>query len=340
MATLKEIAEKVGVSIATISRVLNHDENINVSVETKMKIFEVAEELEYKTLRQRKNNVHNKNLYKIGIAEMYDINMQVEDPYYLLLRNVIEKECFVNKIGLVKLYKGKDRYQCLDNEDIDGIIAIGKFSEKEILMLKSFSENLVFLDSFPNDLVYDSVKINFKLGVYEALDYLTNLGHKDIGYVGKVFTLDNIKIESLDPRLRYFRQYLVWRELYNGNYVIECDMTSGDGYEATKKFLKENNNLPTAFFVATDTVASGVLKALYEEGIKVPQDISIIGFNDLLISKHTIPALTTVSVNLEYLAQAAISSLVERITNNRSYAKKVIIPSNLVIRESVTESSR
>ena len=121
MATLKEISERVGVSISTVSRVLNHDETLLVLDETKMKIFEAAEDLEYKTITQRKNKIKKSNKYKIGLVEMYDVSKQLEDPYYLLLKNTVEKECFNNNIKLVKLYNNGLNYESFEEKDLDGI---------------------------------------------------------------------------------------------------------------------------------------------------------------------------------------------------------------------------
>ena len=90
MATLKEIADKVGVSLATVSRVLNNDSGILVADETKIQILKVAEELNYKTAKQRKNKNLEKKLVTIGIVEMYDVVKQLQDPYYLLLRNRLQ----------------------------------------------------------------------------------------------------------------------------------------------------------------------------------------------------------------------------------------------------------
>ena len=131
MATLKEIANAVGVSVGTVSRVLNHDISISVSDETKIKIFNMAEEMQYKTLKQRKiNNKIENNKIRVGIVEMYNPSEQLEDPYYLLLKNTVEKECFNNNIKLVKLYNNGLNYESLEEKDLDGIIAIGKFSDK------------------------------------------------------------------------------------------------------------------------------------------------------------------------------------------------------------------
>ena len=322
LATLKEIAKEVGVSVATVSRVLNNDANISVSDETKIKIFNVAEEMQYKTLKQRKiDNIVEKNKIRVGIVEMYDPSEQLEDPYYLLLRSVVDKECFENEIQVVNLYKNNEEYKYIGEDPIDGIIAIGKFSKKEIKILSEINENIVFLDSSPDEINYDSVKINFKLGTTMALDYLIKLGHEKIGFIGSFKTLDDYKAKSLDKRLEFYKLYMKSKNLYNETYIIDTEeVTSIDGYNKTKNFILNNNDLPTAFFVSTDTIATGALRALYECNIKVPDEISIVGFNDLIASQHTIPPLTTVRVHIENMANAAIDLILERILKNRKSA--------------------
>ena len=336
MATLKEIANIVGVSVGTVSRVLNNDSTISVGDETKIKIFNVAEEMQYKTLKQRKSNDQIKsNKFRVGIVEMYNPKEQLEDPYYLLLRSVVDKECFENEIEVVNLYKDQGEYRFIGEEDISGIIAIGKFDEKEIKSLNKLSENIVFLDSSPDDIKYDSVKINFKLGTYMALEYLMKLGHREIGYIGSFKTLDDYKGKSEDKRLEFYKDYMKKNKIYNEEFTLDTkDVTSMDGYITMNKFIEENKKMPTAFFVGTDTIATGVLRALYENNINVPKDISIIGFNDLIASQHTIPPLTTVRVHIENLASAAVDLIIERITKGRKYCKKVVIPSELIIRKS------
>lgn len=336
MATLKEIANAVGVSVGTVSRVLNHDISISVSDETKIKIFNMAEEMQYKTLKQRKiNNKIENNKIRVGIVEMYNPSEQLEDPYYLLLRSVVDRECFENEIQVVNLYKNNEEYKYIGEEPIDGIIAIGKFSKKEVKKISEINKNIVFLDSSQDEINYDSVKINFKLGTIMALDHLIELGHKKIGFIGSFKTLDDYKNKSLDKRVEFYKSYMKSKNLYNEDYIIDTmDVTSIDGYNKTKEFILNNDKLPTAFFVETDTIATGALRALYECNIKVPEDISIIGFNDLIASQHTIPPLTTVRVHIENLANAAVDLILEKVSKNRKYSKKVIIPSQLIIRQS------
>lgn len=340
LATLKQIADEVGVSVGTVSRVLNNDTTISVSDETKIKIFNVAEEMQYKTLKQRKIDSKSKliNKLRVGVVEMYEPSEQLEDPYYLLLRSVVDKECFEHEIEVVNLYKSEKGYKFIGNDPINGIIAIGKFTDKQICNLKNINDNIVFLDSSPDDMNYDSVKINFKLGTEMALDYLIKLGHKNIGYIGSFYTLDDYKEKSFDKRLECYKSYMIPRGLYNEDYILDTkDVTSTSGYITTKEFIESKKEMPTAFFVGTDTIATGVLRALYEANLRVPDDVNIIGFNDVIASQHTIPPLTTVRVHIENLASASIDLILERIIKERKYSKKVIIPSELVIRKSTSE---
>lgn len=335
MATLKEIADKIGVSIATVSRVLNNDSGIVVTDETKVEIFKVAEELNYKTAKQRKGKNNKKDYRVVGIVEMYDVVQQLEDPYYLLLRNVVDKNCFQNNIQVIKFFKKENSYASIEDAKVDGIIAIGKFSKDEINELNRKTSNIVFLDSAPNDELYDAVKINFNLGVKQALDYLVNHGHKEIGFIGEKNTLGDLKVPVLDYRLRYYLEYMNEKKMLNSDYIINSHMNSKGGYEAIIKYIKGNKKLPTAFLAANDSIATGLMRGLQENGYNIPSDISVIGFNDTIVSKYTNPPLTSIGVYVEELAEVAVSLILERLNMKREYPKLVIIPTKFIQRESV-----
>lgn len=339
MATIKEIADYVGVSSGTVSRVLNHDSTISVSDETKMKIFDAAEELQYKTIKQRKSESKESiNNLRVGIIEMYNHQQQLQDPYYLLLRSVVDRECFDKGIEVINIYKSEDGYKFVGNEEINGIIGIGKFTKNEVKMMSEISDSIVFLDSSPDDHIFDSVKINFKLAINEALDYLVKLGHNQIGYIGSLNTLDDLKQNNIDVRFKIYKEYMENKNLYKEDNVLNTDeMTAISGYKSVKSFINTSKKMPTAFFVGTDTIATGVLKALDENNIKVPEDVSIIGFNDLIACQYTIPPLSTIRVHIDHLASASVELMLENINKTRSYCKKVVIPSELIIRESTME---
>lgn len=227
-----------------------------------------------------------------------------------------------------------DEYELVEEEELNGIIAIGKFTLNEIDKLVKMTSNIVFIDSSPNDELYDSVKVNYKLGVRQALDYFVGFGHTEIGFIGERYTLGDNKIPIFDDRLKFFYEYMNEKNLIKEEYIINSNMTAEGGYEAVINYIKSNKNLPTAFFTANDAIASGVIKGLQECSINVPDDISIIGFNDTIISQYTNPPLTAIRVHIEYLGEVAVELMLEKLRGRR-YSKKVIIPSELILRNSV-----
>jgi len=333
MATIKDIALKAGVSPATVSRVLNHDGTLSVSPETQMRIFKIAEELEYKTVRERKTNRVKKERPSLGIVDWYTEIEQLDDPYYLYLMTAIEKQCSLSNINTFRVNKYNGKYHALINSDIDGMIAIGKFSDEEIEELSKFTNDIVFVDSSPHEKKYDSVTINYRLGISEALQYLIDLGHTEIGFIGGSVIGDNKEI-TVDNRQKLFIDILEKYNLYNPDYVyVGNKLSFGEGYRLINEAIK-SGHIPSAFFIANDTMATGALRALHEAKINVPNDISIIGFNDLPTSKYLIPTLTTVRVPIVFMAETAIELLQERIYRERTLPKKVLVPSELVIRKS------
>jgi LacI family transcriptional regulator len=333
MATIKEIAIRAGVSPATVSRVLNHDTSLSVSPETKMKIFEIAQELDYKTVRERKAIASENKRLSFGVVDWYSELELLDDPYYLYLMTAIEKECSLANIDLFKISKVNGRYNAFKLANLDGIIAIGKFSNDEIEDLSQYTKNIVFLDSSPQEKYFDSVIINVRLGVTEALQYLIKLGHTEIGFVGGSVVGDYKEI-TMDNRRQVFTDILKEHDLFNPDYVyIGSRISYDEGYNLINQAVK-SGKMPTALFVANDTMATGALRALHDAKIHVPNDISIIGFNDLPTSKYLIPPLTTVRVHLNFMAVTAIELLQERIYKERIISKKVLVPSELVIRKS------
>lgn len=337
MATIKDIAKRAGVSPATVSRVLNHDHTLAVSPETKMKIFEIADELEYVPMRDRKKNQSNKTRLNFAIIDWYTESELLDDPYYLYLMTTIEKECALANINTFKITKNNGRYQVMI-DDLDGIVAIGKFAPAEIAEMATYTPNIVFVDSSPQEKLYDSVTINFRLGITEAIQYLIELGHTQIGFIGGAVVGDR-KEQTVDNRKKEFISIMEEYNLFNPAYVyMGCRISYEEGYNVMRQVLSAPH-LPTAFLIANDTMATGALRALHEANINVPDQISIIGFNDLVTSKYLTPPLTTIRVHINFMALTAIDLLKERIEKERKIPKKVLVPSELVIRKSCKQLS-
>ena len=327
MATIKDIADIVGVSPSTISRVLNFDDTLNVLEETKVRIFEVANELNYVPVRNRKKS----KVRNIGILQWYTEVQEIEDPYYLTIRLSIEKRLHSESVNIVRLY---DNRASEELEYLDGIIAIGKFSEEEVERISAITKNLVFVDFSPEGNKYDSVVVDFTKAVYESLDYLMELGHKKIGYIGgKEFYRDG-KESKVDPREIAFKTYMINKGIYNEDYVRIGGFLIKDGHDLMRDIIKNSKEMPTAFFLGNDTMAVGAYNAIAKENLSIPEDISVISFNDIPSSRYLIPSLTTSKVYTEYMAEAAVDLLMENLNNKREYRKKVVIDTVLKIRKS------
>lgn len=337
MATIKDIAQKAGVSSATVSRVLNYDSTLSVSDEKRKLILEIAEELEYSTPRKRRARAGKKKL-RIGLIHWYTVQQELEDPYYMSIRIGIEKTCIENNMDIFKVYD-PENYDFSQLEQVDGLIAIGKYDNKQIETFLNVTEYLVFVDSSPQEQDFDSIVIDFEKAVVNAIKALVKNGHKHIGYIGGREYVGPERIPLGERRELIFREYmksinmLDEKEIYIGSFVAES------GYQLMKKAISNSKNLPTAFFIASDSMAIGALRALHEADLKVPDDISLIGFNDIPTSKYTVPPLATVRVHKEFMGETAVEMLLERIVKKRVIPKKVVIPTKLIVRESLGEKN-
>lgn len=329
MSTIKDIAKKAGVSTATVSRVLNYDPTLSVTDETRKRIFEVAEQLSYKKKSVKKIN----QTAKIAIVSWYTEKEELEDLYYLSISLGIQNRCQQQSIGVVK-YFYSNLSELENSNDIQGIIAVGKFSPEQAKQLSKLTSAIVFVDSSPDDEQFDSVIVDFERATKKVIDYLVDKGHQKIGYIGGREVYRDNALDIVDLREKTFRSYMKELNLYHESFVYIGRFTVNDGYQLMKKAISEHGKqLPTAFFAGNDQIAIGCLKALVEEGIPVPERINIIGLNDISVSKYVHPPLTTLKVHTEFMGETAVDLLLERI-NGRKITKKVIIPTELVKRES------
>ncbi|MCI9381942.1 MAG: LacI family DNA-binding transcriptional regulator [Dorea sp.] len=327
MVTIKDIAAKAGVSIATVSRVLNHDETLNAQDETKKRIFEIAEELEYEPRVQKKR----KKKLKIGMFCSYSPTEELEDPYYLCIRLSIEKALEEEGYRKQAVTLGDTRDSL---EGVDGIICTGTFGHAAVERIGSWGKPVVFIEACPDLARFDSVVIDYRKAVVEILDYFIENGHTKIGLIGGI-EADEDENGGLDPRISIFREYMEQKGLYHPEYVKAGRYHAHYGYSLLKE-LKEEGNLPTALFVANDSMAVGCYKAAYELGISIPGDVSIIGFNDIPTAKYMIPPLTTVRLYMEFMGEYAVRMLEERIVSGREISVKVTVPTKLYVRDSVS----
>ena len=319
MVTLKNLSEITGYSIATISRVLNNDKTLRASEETKKIIKTVAKTSGYKTLQSKKNKQKIKSsLYNrccLGIVEPSNIQEHIQDPYYLYLKGFVEQECFNKKIETVKIqYNPKSKkYNFFPNKKVDGIITIGHFSVKEIDDMKKIAKNIVFLDCAPHDGNYSSVIVDLKLGLKRGVDYLISCGHKNICFAGPKTAPNIFKELELEIKRVAFLEYIKEKNISENCSLLECERSTESAYENTKLFIEKNiKNLPTVFLAVNESVALGILNALKEKNIKVPEEISVLSYNNTIFSAFITPPLSSISIDSEYMAQTAVELTVKQ----------------------------
>jgi LacI family transcriptional regulator len=341
MATINDIAKVAGVSPGTVSRVLNHDNTLSVAVETKLRIISIAEELSYVPPKERKRRKLNLSpRYNIAIVDWYDSAALAEDPYYFHLMTTFEKYFAKHQINSFKLVDMDGEYVSTVDSVPDGIIAIGRFNEEQVKKLESISKNIIFIDSCPDAAKFDSILINTQLGTTQALNYLIESGHKDIAFIGgKVITEIGMDfaVDSVDMRLATFISYLKHKGLYKEEYIFVGNKLSyAEGTSLCNDLLK-SEKLPTAVFCANDSVATAVMTTLQERNFRVPEDMSVIGFNDISTAKYLKPALTTIKIPLLAIAQTCLDLLKNQMERSISFPRLIYIPTSIIIRDSVKD---
>ena len=330
MATLKQIAEKTNTSITTVSRVLNYDKTLSVTDDIRMKILEEAKKMKYKTPRNRTKIKSSKKLV-IGMVYWYTIQNEKDDPYYIQIRRGIEKLAIHSGIDTVVIYKDKDTFDFKNIPKLDGLICIGKFSTAQIELFNKVTTKIVFVDSAPNVNLHDSIVIDFDKAVKELLKEMIKEGYTKIGYLGGTeYVSKYVKIG--ENRELTFREFLFNRNKLNTKYIHIGSFTTESGYEMMQEALSKND-YAEAYFCANDSIAFGAMRAIHESGLKIPDDIAIVGFNDNPNSKYSYPTLSTVRVETEFMGEQALISLCEQIDGRMIPIQKVI-PTELVKRNS------
>ncbi len=323
MITLSEISKIAGVSISTVSRVLSEDETLKVTDEIRNKIIKIADENQYKRKRKKSKNLNEYE--EVMILKNYDEETEIEDAYYYYLRTKLENKLKKNNIKIVV-----ERYSKKINLKKNNIL-IGSYPEKILSDLSKKRCNLILCDSYSDKENIDCVTFNFKNSVYKVLDYIINRGHSNIGFIG-----GKDSEEKQDFREKYFTKYMKKFNMYKKENIYIENFDFKTGYNKTKEILTLEE-YPTALFVATDEIALGCYKAAKEFNKKIPEDISIIGFNNLDMSEYMIPPLTSVQVYMDNIINETINLLKERMIHNKNYTKKILLETKIIERDSVKQ---
>ena len=281
MATIKDVAQAAQVSTAAVSRVLNKDDNISVSPEVRARIFQAAHVLGYVSPRQRKAAEHKTHLV-IGVADWRIIRPDRHNVRLSSLSCLVQMMTDQYEVTFVRLTFGEP-------QKVDGIIALGVFSEKEIDFLRSLSFAIVFVNSNQHNYEFDQVQVDFDRG---------RILEKRGQYDPRTFHVGEISRES--------------------------------GYALAKKAVEEHT-LAEAVLLGSDEVAEGALEAFRELGVRVPKDVAVIIYQDIQTLESKWPTGTCLEMFPDYVWENALELLFGRISQRRSQAVTVTVPTHLKI---------
>jgi len=333
LATIRDIAKKAGVSATTVSRVLNHDLTISVTVDTKRKIFRAAEELSYQKTNKFKQTADH--LLNIGLVYGFSEIEEVNDPYFLTIRLGIEEECQFNNIQVTFIEPSDYDLSKVAVKSFDGIIFLGRYKKETIDKFSGYSENIILTHTYFDDYDYNCISADFAQITKDVIDYFIAQNHTKIGLIGAHEKIINSTEFFNDTREETFIAYLTKHNLYNPDYVEIGTYDIESGYNGMYKIFERcKYNLPTAIFAANDSIAVGILRALKELSVNNPLDIKVIGCNDDPTSMYFSPSISTVKIYTHFMGKLSVKELLELFKEPRDEKIKTFVPHKLIIRES------
>lgn len=332
MATIRDIAMKAGVSVTTVSRVLNMDPILSVSDETRVNIFKIADELDYVTRKNKKERGKSIQSGKmLAVLYWYDYERELEDPYYLSIRLAINEKAEEYGYSVITVNAAGSLE---DLAGVNGVLVLGRLDDVILSEVRELNENVVIIDNTFDNPLFDYVGVDITKATMQLLEYLYDLGHRKIGHLGGVHYINTLKRSFIDNRDLAYAIFLKDRDIYSEDYIYDVEKFSYKcAYQKMKEIL-ESDDVPTAIFVSNDSMAVGVYRAIAEKGLSIPDDISVVGFNDQPNAKYMVPSLSTVRIPTMYLGYTAVELLVERERSPREYSKSVLLNSELKKRNS------
>lgn len=328
--TISDIAKAAGVSTTTVSFVLNNKEGI--SKETRQKVLDIIKETNYRP------TLNSRRLYfqkSFTIAVMFDkSSYRTDNLFYLDITNTLLKRCTAYNYSLVySEYSYENGMIMLPdivmNKDVDGLIFVKDLPLAVITALQNLDIPFVVADDHSDHDTLYTVKVDYRSAAYSAVKYLIDQGHRKIGFVG------NMHLPSFYAQI--FSGYQ--KALREANLPLNLDwcFEKIHNRETTEQYIAQllgEDDLPTAIFCMEDMLAIELIRYLQKKKINIPEDISVIAIDDIILSAEIYPSLTTVAIDKEQVGSFAIDILMNLI-NNKTTASATVTANTVVVRESV-----
>ena len=332
--TLRDIAEEAGVSLTTVSQTLNNKGAI--SEPTRSKVMSAAEQLGY---QQRVLSAPrlNAQLNTLTMLIKRDPNEKAPNPFHYYVMQGIEAQC--KQLGLELRFSSLsvdensrilELPSATDLRNTDGFLIVGAVVEDGGSFLATLGERpVVFINGYLRGASYDRVEIDNRAGAYDAAAYLVTQGHKHIGFVGGGEGVH----PSISERREGYEKALADAQIQTFYCADSLVLTPDYAADAAKGLLSAHPNI-TALVAASDNVAMGIYRAAEALDLKVPGDLSVVGFDNIHGVEHLTPPLTTMHIDKEYLGAAAVRHLYDAPLNERPNVAILVRP-ELVRRDSV-----
>lgn len=331
---IKDIADELHISPSTVSLVLNNKPGI--SEETRQKVLAFVEKMGYNTNLLSKPALKNTRNIRFVIYKKHG-KVVSDTPFFSALIEGIDQEAREEGYNLLISYLNEkdnkmDVLRILEETAPDGILLLAtEMTAADVEPFEQLALPVVLLDSFFEGIWQDTIVINNRQGAYEAVKYLAESGHREIGYLHS-----SVWINNFDERKDGFLKALHDFEIkLNKRHLLEVEPTLEGAYNDVCNILAAAPPLPTAFFADNDIIACSAIKAFRENGISIPQDVSLIGFDDMPFCEMIEPPLTTLRVFKQRMGRIAVRRLIEKIEKSPEEVIKVEVNNELVERKSV-----
>lgn len=328
--TLQQLSSETGFSIATISRALNPSTADKVRPATQAIIAQARTKLE----RARLADTNHTPGKAIGII-LASSNKSFSHPFFAEMLDYLQIEIaragyYVAQVLSESTLSTQDMDQLLSNHPVDGAIILGRILEERITLFKQHIPHLVYTGI--NHITYDMDEVicNGSEAVATLYNHLRSLDYEKISYIGPLTSESTSK--------RTYARFATFQTCANaqGNtdyHAQDAQNTTEDGYTAMYRIIN-SGTLPQAVICASDSAATGAIRAAYENKLVVPNDIAIVGIDNIRGSQYTTPSLTSINVPKADLSRLAVNTLVGKIENPNQIPTKLTLPFDLIIRES------
>ncbi|GCE22307.1 LacI family DNA-binding transcriptional regulator [Dictyobacter kobayashii] len=344
--TVKDIARQAEVSVGTVSRVFNN--HSNVTEEIRERVLKAAATLGYARMVSENPQPRSepRKLKEIGFlyCSYLDNIAATNNPFWSHILNGAENAARRSNIKVTYRAIGELTsnpqllLESINKMELGGILLVGPAEAETIKHIKSLNIPLVLVDNHVPGLSVDSVLCDNYEGAKAAVDYLIAKGHRDIAFIGG--PVENgprpiNKVFTVERRAAGYRTALLNAGIpINYDLFEASDLYPESAYEACKRLIARKPHF-TALFGANDSTAIGAMKALREAGVRVPEDVSIIGFDDIDMVEHLTPALCTVRIDKEAMGSVAVRRLIARAEDPEMVTITSMLEVELIERDSV-----